>query len=532
MKEAIITSSILILCIALIRWLCRGRIRACLQYTLWLVVAIRLIMPGITWIFPNLLPESDLSILNVTNRIETVAQEYIPQPELPIQITFPLSGLPSLNGQSSDGPTSVFLAGKIGWMWTDFFHVIWCFGMIVAGIWMLVVNIKFSKKLHQNRTKILVQAQFDNKEYKLPVYLVEEISSPCLYGLPGRQAVYLPKELEVDEERRRHILAHEYCHYKHGDVFWSALRCILVVIYWFHPLVWLAAVLSRQDCELACDETAIRLLGEEERIAYGKTLISLITRQTKASDIACTATTMTAAAKGIKERISRIAEKPHRLVLALLLVVIAVAAVSVFTFTQAKDYPEGAYILEGESSLTVTTNCFQVTFPESFSGTAYYQTENGTDIIVFHQESKQEIGRFCMMPFEDAVALADQQEVVLIGEYGSNPALKSFVEDGVTEHTYYPYTAESVPATDIKETDEVTYIIEESMSDDTEEDLPYEESYEYLPSEEITVTTISSEMPCYFYVPAQYEEMDEGILIQLTTMNQELMALTDSIIVL
>lgn len=100
MKEAIITSSILILCIALIRWLCRGRIRACLQYTLWLVVAIRLIMPGITWIFPNLLPESDLSILNVTNRIETVAQEYIPQPELPIQITFPLSGLPSLNGQS------------------------------------------------------------------------------------------------------------------------------------------------------------------------------------------------------------------------------------------------------------------------------------------------------------------------------------------------------------------------------------------------------------------------------------------------
>lgn len=547
MKEAVITSSILILCIAILRKFCRGRIRASIQYALWLLVAIRLMIPGIIRIFPNLLPESDFSILNLTDRIETAAEDYIPQPELPIQVTFPLSGLPVLGGQSADGPTSVFLAGKIGWQWRDIFHNIWFLGVVVVGVWMLVVNIRFGRKLRKSRT------HYEQKNYKLPVYLVKDISSPCLYGVPGRQAVYLPEELAKDSEKKKHILTHERCHYKHGDVIWSALRCVLVTIYWFHPLVWVAAVLSKQDCELACDESAIRMLGEEERIAYGKTLVSLITRRTKASDIACTATTMTAGAKSIRERVQRIAAKPRRLVM-VLLVVLAVTVIAVaFTFTKAKKYPEGAYVLEEENSLTVTTGCFQITFPESFSGKACYQNLDDTNLAVYHRESGQEIGRFCAMSYEEAKKLSDEQEVIRIGDYGSNPALKRYMEDTVTEHEYHSYFAP-------EERDETTYVINDSTEnagvagtdsnsgvgyipapEETEyhvEELPFvenntylpeEESVTYLPNEEIVITSIPSKMPCYLYVPADYEETDAVILGELEAMNRELSGLVDSV---
>ena len=64
----------------------------------------------------------------------------------------------------------------------------------------------------------------------------------------------------------RYILAHENTHYRHGDNLWVVVRAACVCLHWYNPLVWLAACLSRQDGELACDERALEILGEEERI--------------------------------------------------------------------------------------------------------------------------------------------------------------------------------------------------------------------------------------------------------------------------
>lgn len=569
MKEAVITSSVLILCITLLRRLCRERLSAELQYVLWLIVALRLVMPGITAIFPDLLPESEFSIMNVADKVETAAQDYIaPQQQLG-QVDFTIGGLPYLTETANGASASMFSQEMI---WTDLLRGIWYLGMVIVGIWMITVNLCFMRRLHKNCTK------YEREGYKLPVYLVKGLSSPCLYGLPGRQAVYLPEYVAEDTQRVRHILAHEYCHYKHQDAIWSVLRCILVAVYWFHPLVWLAAFLSKQDCELACDEAAIKLLGEEERIAYGKTLLSLIVRKNKPSDIVCTATTMTAGAEGIKERIRRIAEKPRRLAAVLFLVLLVVGAVAVFTFTQAKAYPEGAYLLEGEKTLTVTTSCFQVTFPDAFAEKAYYIRDKDTDIIVCHRKSDREIGRFCAMPYEEAMQLADEREVVLIGNYGSNSALKNYIDGETTVHEYesnasekenVKNTADGVPGTDSNsETTyifEDAYVLEEDRSTSAAEEsigggaqplpapeeveyeaitLPYkegqddtaitvtEEEHDYLPNEQITEIHLASEEPCYLYIPADNTDADQSIRSELLEMNRALIELTDSVTVL
>lgn len=475
MKDAVITSSILIICITIIRQLCRGKISARLQYALWLIVAVRLIVPLITAVVPNLLPQSEFSIMNVAGKVESAAQDYIQPPEQIRQINLHIGDLPFLNIANEDGPTAVFVAGKVGGTWIDFFKGIWYAGMIIAGIWIVGVNILFMHNLHKSRIK------YEKEDYSLPIYLVNGLVSPCLYGLPKRQAVYIPKEIQEDERKLRHILAHEYCHYKHMDVIWAGLRCILMTVYWFNPFVWLAAVLSKQDCELACDESAIKMLGEEERIEYGKTLLDLITKRTKASDIVCAATTMTGGDRGIKERIKRIAEKPHRLAIILLVVLVAVGVTVAFTFTGAKEEAESFSDMSEDSDLqTVTTESFQITFPEQLLQQIYYITENDTDVIIYHKDYNKEIGRFCRITYWEAAELADEREVILIGDYGKNPELKNHIEGNdndtsSTMHEYYEDEAadgEGIPGTD-SNNDDTTYLIEDSV-DNTEVNSAYE----------------------------------------------------------
>jgi len=584
MKEAIITSSILILCIVLLRQLCKRRISAKVQYTLWLVVAIRLIMPGVTAVWPNLMPESGYSILNVTDKMERAARDHMQQPqEQTVPEILPSDGLPFLTEETAEGRIVTYFMDRT--MWRAVLRKIWYLGMILACVWMAVVNVRFMHRLYGSRRR------YEEEAFGLPVYTAKGLPSPCLYGSPWRPSVYLPEDVAEDGERVRHILAHEYCHYKHKDVFWSVLRCMLLTVYWFHPLVWLAAVLSKQDCELACDEAAVRMLGEEERIAYGRTLVSLIIRKTKAADIICTATTMTAGPENMKERVRRIVESPRRLAFFIVPVFIVVAAIVVFTFTKAEDYPEGTYLLEGESSLTVTTSCFQVTFPEDFAKKAYYRGANGTDIIVYHKDSDLEVGRFCMLFYEEAVqlALAGEKEIILIGDHGSNGALNSYMgqeneeseypvyrgnesgaigvpgtdSNSVTDHYYYSEDSfhedtavgasgdiEPIPAPEKVETDiielpyqededynavdvgeETTYAIDDESYDD---DLPNEQitTENYLPNEQITEIYLPSEQPCYLYIPADYSEADLETRAELSAMNQSLVELTDSVIVL
>ncbi len=138
------------------------------------------------------------------------------------------------------------------------------------------------------------------------VYRAEGLPSPCLYGVL-RPAVYLTPESFESEARLRHILAHELTHRRHLDHIWPMVRGACLLIHWFNPLVWLAAALSKRDCELACDEGTHLRLGEDSRVEYGRTLVGMMAAP-RPMDLFCCATTMTGGKRGIKERIALIAK--------------------------------------------------------------------------------------------------------------------------------------------------------------------------------------------------------------------------------
>ena len=332
MREVLLTSSALILALLVLRQVFRKRISRRVQYALWGLVLVRLLVPA------NL-PAADFSVLSVSEPARVQMEERLeeePVYVLPVStqeiarssarpnVILPMEGRYSEVTQAEGQPA---VLTKYAFTLEEALGLVWAAGMGFMGLWLAVSNLRFWHMLRKKRIPM------ELPECRYPVYLVEEgLVSPCLFGL-FRPAVYLTPAAMERGAGLRHVLAHEETHGRHWDPLWSLLRSVCLAVYWFDPLVWWAAAAAREDCELACDESALRRLGEAERIPYGQTLLRLIPLQRSAGHVMLTATTMTSDKKRMKERIMRISENRKMKAAALCAALAVTAAVCAVTFT-------------------------------------------------------------------------------------------------------------------------------------------------------------------------------------------------------
>lgn len=109
-----------------------------------------------------------------------------------------------------------------------------------------------------------------------PVHLLQcnsTIAMPLTWGI-FRPVVVLPSSApEWPEDRRRVVLSHELAHVSRHD--WSLQICaeFARAIYWFHPLIWLAAARLRQESERASDDAV--LLSGIAPSSYASQLLDL-----------------------------------------------------------------------------------------------------------------------------------------------------------------------------------------------------------------------------------------------------------------
>lgn len=334
--EWIASSSLLILVVLLLRAALGKRISAGLRYGLWAVVLVRLLVPvsffswSVTatipqlpaWTVPEAMQEESIYVLPVDVRpLEDSNVQVLEDGKLGDPNSF---GYPKL---TNDGETVVRYADKISPL--ELLGWIWAAGAALMGVVLAVANLRFFSRLRRVR-KLL-----EGTAAPIPVYVAAGVPSPCLVGLL-RPAVYATEEAAANPTMLRHVLAHELTHYNHRDHLWSVLRGIALAVHWWNPLVWLAVVCSRRDGEMACDEGALKQLGDSERTAYGETLITLITAKSKPGDLFCFATTMTGGKRSLKERIQRIACQPKRLVSAMVAVIAVLTLSTLVTFGQGK----------------------------------------------------------------------------------------------------------------------------------------------------------------------------------------------------
>ena len=345
MTEWILSSSILILIVIGLRTLFKGKISLRLQYAIWGLVLLRLLLPvsfGSSRISVENLSEtiqkqpavqafSDAGNLNIPSQSYEEAYHQVVQEYEAAGIdvgSLQGSDLEALEYEAYDqmrGKRLSEIAGEIA-------LVIWVAGMALVGIAFVSTNIRFRSRILSSRHALEIQKNHLN------VYATGEIDTPCLFGMK-HPAIYVTCGVADNQTLLRHTLEHEATHYRHGDHIWAVLRCVCLAVHWYNPLVWWGAFLSQRDAELACDEATIQRLGEAERAEYGRTLIGMTCQ--KKANILVTATTMNSGKRGLRERIMLIAKKP-KMALYTLLTVILVAAIAVgCTFTGAKNETAG-----------------------------------------------------------------------------------------------------------------------------------------------------------------------------------------------
>lgn len=337
MIEWIITSSALILLTVILRAVVKGRAGPRLRYALWLIVLVRLLVPGTLW-------ESRTSVMTPVAAQEAYqAVERIPRavrtrPDGWVDIVTPgvMTSVREEKEQSGELVSYGYGANRakasiqtlrrqVGLR--NAFLLAWAAGVLAVGAFLLAVNLRFAGQLRKKRRTIGVcRGRW--------VFEMEGLPSPCLFGL-FRPGIYLTPEVAADEAAKTHVLAHEYAHFRQKDHIWAALRGVCLAVHWYNPLVWMAAYLSRRDCELSCDEGAVRLLGEECRADYGRTLIGLVARRTTPVDLARCATTMTGGKSALKERISLLVKRPKTTAIMAVLAAAACVIFAACTFTGA-----------------------------------------------------------------------------------------------------------------------------------------------------------------------------------------------------
>jgi len=164
--------------------------------------------------------------------------------------------------------------------------IVWVFGIIS---FLLYATISYGHLHKMVATAILKQ---DN------IYQSENISTPFVFGIM-RPKIYLPYHL--DETNMEYVIAHEQAHIYRKDHWWKLLGFLLLTIYWFHPLVWVAYILLSSDIELACDEKVIASLNNEQRADYSHALLSCSIKPR-----VITTCPLAFSEIGVKERISSI----------------------------------------------------------------------------------------------------------------------------------------------------------------------------------------------------------------------------------
>lgn len=103
------------------------------------------------------------------------------------------------------------------------------------------------------------------------VWLSDSVRMPFIFGI-FRPRIYLPSDLE--EGQLDSVMAHEKAHLKRRDHWWKPLGFLLLSVYWFQPLCWAAYIFLCRDMELACDEQAVKGMGDRERKRYAEALLS------------------------------------------------------------------------------------------------------------------------------------------------------------------------------------------------------------------------------------------------------------------
>ena len=245
-------------------WL-RRRVRAKALYVIWLLLALRLVIPA------------DLSMPEPLVTVEA------PSYQLVLPVRTPSANLsaevPMAEADQTVPETSPF---ALSFPVNALLSALWLFGVLAAALvqgggYLLVrrrllrgarpVEEELEAKVRRTAGRLCLTRVFS-------VCQSGGIRTPMVLGLL-RPVLLLPEGQPVDEV----VLCHELTHLKRHDLLYKALLTAACWLHWFNPLVWRMGRAASENLELCCDGDVTAGQDAAFRRRYGELLLSTAEEQ-------------------------------------------------------------------------------------------------------------------------------------------------------------------------------------------------------------------------------------------------------------
>lgn len=235
-----IAANWMILAVLVLRFLLKKAPRRAICI-LWAIVAVRMFLPVSLESPVDFIPET-------TSAIQEAVDTSLIHPETVTFHTGIVTPQGGISGTSANSGQSIPLI-----------PLVWLFGVLLMLSYLVVRYIK----LHR-----LVRETAWEKEN---IWICDAVTTPFILGLV-RPKIYLPSGLSGTS--REYVIAHEKCHLRCKDHWWKPISYLILSVFWFDPLMWIAYFMICKDIEFACDESVIHRYSLPEKKAYSQALLS------------------------------------------------------------------------------------------------------------------------------------------------------------------------------------------------------------------------------------------------------------------
>ncbi len=446
----------LVLAIVLLRAFFR-KIPKWIMCALWALVAVRLLFP---------LPFE--SVFSLVPSVETVPQDIIYSQEPAIHTGIPAANAvinpvlsdmfaPAYDETISIAPeTNMELTPEAAAdtgetyspvkYWTDIMGIVWAAGI---GAMLLFALFSYLKMRRKTAASILYDyigadgkstgnalstyagtenntVESSSKKSGMPVYECDDIDSPFILGLIAPK-IYVPSGM--DTETLKSVCSHESAHLRRRDYIWKPLGFMLLSVYWFNPLMWVAYILLSGDIEAACDEKVIENMDRYERAAYSQALLNCGKHERRFS--VCP---LSFGETGVKGRVKSILnyKKPAFWIMIVALAACVIVGICFLTNPKAKGDSEGNdmsgiealirdYDNDKNSILELDRTELHKLYGEPTSelngllGGEDYQTESGEGLMVYYDNESQKVSNIDRYTTESIVKAPSYEEDKEIG---------------------------------------------------------------------------------------------------------------------
>ena len=280
--SAAITAGIL-----LFRFILKNRISPKLQYLMWWLLILRLLMPvtpdiGLHFNLQDmLLKQAHQAELPTPAPVLDVAPASVPNTQSSYE-----SVAPAVQPNTDVAPSQHVNPAK-STDWYSIVFVVWLLGAIGFLGWLIFVKLRYYESLQHLMAggPREVYELYDRccKELgvkPLPLWIVNKSMSPGI-AFFGEPVLLVPLSLCNDESRLRFALLHELTHKKRGDHYMTLLLNILRAVYWFDPVVHFAFSELRADMESACDSDVLAYIGHEQKRGYLTVILDMFSYDTE-----------------------------------------------------------------------------------------------------------------------------------------------------------------------------------------------------------------------------------------------------------